>query len=109
MAFTASNSFVVKNVLLFTGHEFIQDGFVVVQDGKVTALGTGDPPNYDGIPTISKPGDTLLPGFIDSHIHALSGNTESIEQSLRFGVTTVCDMHNDHEHIAKLTKVSYPR
>jgi imidazolonepropionase-like amidohydrolase len=47
----------------------------------------------------------IIPGLIDAHIHALAGNTNSVEQSLRFGVTTVCDMHNEVEDIMRLKQV----
>lgn len=54
---------------------------------------------------MSRPGNTLIPGLIDSHIHALGGNNQGIEQSLRFGVTKVCDMHNDPKDNARLSMV----
>jgi cytosine/adenosine deaminase-related metal-dependent hydrolase len=77
-----------------------------VSVGLIKEVGTGQYGSTSTIPRISKPGHTLLPGLIDSHIHALNGNVLAIEQPLRFGVTTVCDMHNEAVHIAKLKKVS---
>jgi imidazolonepropionase-like amidohydrolase len=106
------DSFVLRDLCIFTGDSFIEaPAYVVVKEGKILDVGSGDYPvgslgENDSIPVISRPGSTLLPGLIDSHIHALGGNTYSIEQSLRFGVTTVCDMHNEPGNILKLKDVS---
>ena len=98
--------FIIKDVRIFTGDEFIEQGFVCFSGGYIQEIGTGE---YKGdvvsAYVISRPGDTLIPGLIDSHIHALAGNVQSIEQSLRFGVTTVCDMHNDPRDNEKLRTV----
>ena len=96
--------FVLTDVLVSTGDEFIEKGYVEVEGGNITRVGSGESTNTTNskTPIISKRGCTLLPGLIDSHIHGLGGNILSIEQSLRFGVTTVCDMHNEPQQIAKL-------
>lgn len=105
---SARMSILFENALIFSGEQFIERGFVLVQDGKIARLGEGDLSPQD-IPSdtqrISCKGTTLLPGLIDSHVHGLYGNVNVIEESLRFGVTTVMDMHNEPEHIAKLRKV----
>ena len=104
---THTNSFVLTDVLLFTGSSFISNALIVVDDGTIRYAGPNDPtipiPN---LPILSKSGYTLIPGLIDSHVHGLEGNVDSLAQSLRFGVTTVCDMHNDPRSILKLQKVS---
>ena len=103
----SSSSFVLADVCIFTGESFIQRGYVFVHKGLITRVGSGQCPDpAPGIPVISKPDHTLLPGLIDAHTHALNGNVLAIEQLLRFGVTTVCDMHNEANHIAKLKLVS---
>lgn len=97
---------IIKDVRIFTGDDFIEEGFVCFSNGCIVEIGKGQ--FQDGAhdaAIISRPGDTLIPGLIDSHIHALGGNVHSIEQSLRFGVTTVCDMHNDPRDNEKLRKV----
>ena len=102
-----TSSFALTNVLIFTGDTFIEKGYIEVEEGIMTGFGPGSYTDRSNSkkPVISKAGYTLLPGLIDSHIHGLGGNVLSIEQSLRFGVTTVCDMHNEPEQIAKLKKV----
>ena len=102
-----SEPLVFEDVYIFTGDDFIERGFVTVENGKVTQVGPGKCPNIPrSARKLSKPGFSLIPGLIDSHVHGLFGNERTIEQSLRFGVTTVFDMHNEPEHIAKLRKVS---
>jgi dihydroorotase-like cyclic amidohydrolase len=85
----------------------IANRFVVVKHSLITDVGSDKPVETDErhMLRISRPQITLIPGLIDVHIHALEGNTDSVEQSLRFGVTTVSDMHNEVEDIMRLKKV----
>jgi imidazolonepropionase-like amidohydrolase len=48
--------------------EPIEDGTVVVQDGKITAVGAGVAVP-DGVPVVAAAGSWVLPGFIDAHTH----------------------------------------
>ncbi|KAM0499050.1 hypothetical protein ACHAP8_005754 [Fusarium lateritium] len=101
------NTFIVEDIKIFDGHDFIVNGFVIIRDGLIVDVGSGKPDKCIGqhILRISRPQHTLIPGLIDAHIHALAGNTDSVEQSLRFGVTTVCDMHNEVEDIMRLKQL----
>ncbi|MGH2636830.1 MAG: amidohydrolase [Actinomycetota bacterium] len=47
--------------------------WVLVDDRHVQRVGTGDPPSADRI--VELPGATVLPGFVDSHVH-LTGTGE---------------------------------
>ncbi|KAI0157516.1 hypothetical protein GGR57DRAFT_511078 [Xylariaceae sp. FL1272] len=106
MSPTNCSSLLDKDVLLFTGDNLVENAYVLVQDGKIKQVGAGTAPILDKVQMISRPGYTVIPGLINAHVHALGGNVQSIEQSLRFGGTTVCDMHNDHHHNRKLTMLS---
>lgn len=98
-------SFIIRDVRIFTGEETIPDGFVHVQDGKIKAVGpSSDVPTTSTIKSYSKPNHTLLPGLIDCHIHADKANPIVLPQALRFGVTTVCEMHNELANVLKLKK-----
>jgi cytosine/adenosine deaminase-related metal-dependent hydrolase len=94
------SSFLVTNVRIFDGENSIECGSVLVREGRIAQVSAQEI-QYDG-QVYDKPGHTLLPGLIDSHIHADSGNVVALPQSLRFGVTTVCDMHNEWKNIEKL-------
>ncbi|KAK3690616.1 hypothetical protein LTR37_019060 [Vermiconidia calcicola] len=95
-------SFLLKDVRIFDGEDTIDNGSILVENGKITKVSPSSI-EYSG-PTFSKPGHTVLPGLIDVHIHADKGNEVALPQSLRFGVTTVCDMHNEWHNIEKLRK-----
>lgn len=95
-------SFLISNVRIFDGEKTIDSGSVLVENGKISKVSAS---SIDFAGTkISKPGHTLLPGLIDVHIHADKGNVNALPQSLRCGVTTVCDMANEWPNIQKLRK-----
>jgi guanine deaminase len=50
---------------------YIPDGLLVVEDGKIKALGNyvDLDAQYAGIPIIEHPNHLIVPGFIDTHIH----------------------------------------
>lgn len=103
----AGSTFIIKDVRLFTGEEEIKNGYVLVENGKVKSIGSSAPPSLGAnVKVISKPGHTLLPGFIDAHNHADGCNTNAIRQALRFGVTTFMDMHNEWPNVFTLRKQS---
>jgi imidazolonepropionase-like amidohydrolase len=97
-------TFVVRDVRVFTGEKTIEKGYVHVQDGKIKSVGTMQSAPHGSIKTYSKPGHTLIPGLIDCHIHADMADPEALPQALRFGVTTVCEMHNELSNVQKLKK-----
>ena len=100
-------SFMIKDARIFTGENVIQKGNVLVEHGIIKYVG-GDTPSTD-VPIVSGSGSTLIPGIIDAHVHADKGRVEALEQSLRFGVTTVLDMHNEPPNVAKLKKLAKER
>jgi cytosine/adenosine deaminase-related metal-dependent hydrolase len=102
----AATSFILDNVRIFTGINTIESGHVAVNNGIISAVSIGHPPTDVEVPVISKPGHTVVPGFIDSHIHADKGQEIALYQSLKFGVTTVMDMHNETVNVHKLKKVA---
>lgn len=95
-------SFLITNVRIFDGEKTIDSGSVLVEGGKISKV-SASPISFSGT-KISQPGHTLLPGLIDVHIHANGANEFALPQSLRCGVTTVCDMHNEWPNILKLRK-----
>lgn len=90
----------MADVRIFDGQVVIDGGSVLVSGGKISKV-SPTPIDFDG-PIISKPGHTLLPGFIDAHVHVDFGNESGLSQGLRFGVTTQCDLGNAPFQIEKL-------
>ncbi|OQU98886.1 hypothetical protein CLAIMM_04598 [Cladophialophora immunda] len=89
------NSFIIKDVCLFDGDKVVENSSVLVENGIITEV--GDIVSKDGIPVVCEPGHTLVPGLIEAHCHPY-GNVKLPEQCFRFGITTLMDMHNVHEH-----------
>ncbi len=85
----AGRPLVFKDVAVFDGQKYIPQSTVIIEGSKITAVGTkiAVPGNAE---VIDGKGLTLLPGFIDSHVHAFSQG--ELRRSLMFGVTTVMDM-----------------
>ena len=94
------SSFLLRDVRIFDCEDAIERGSVLVENGKISRVSSSSI-DYAGT-TYSKPGHTVLPGLIDVHIHADKGNEVALPQSLRLGVTTVCDMQNEFYNIQKL-------
>ncbi len=100
-------SFMIKDARIFTGEDVLECGNVLVENGIIKYVGN-DAPNTD-VRIVSGSGSTLIPGLIDAHIHADKGKVLAVEQALRFGVTTVLDMHNEPVNVAKLKKIAKER
>ncbi len=102
-----ANSFAVTNVRVFDGEKTIEKTTVLVQQGKIAAIGN-EVKIPDGTPQYEGAGKTLLPGLIDSHTHTYG---DAQKDALRFGVTTEMDMFTDWHQLAaaKKQRESYGR
>ena len=67
-------------------------GWVAVDGGRVTALGTGVPP--DGATRVDLDGDWLAPGFVDVHVHGgAGGDVMADDPAARVAVRRVHAQH----------------
>ena len=80
-------NFAVVDVTVFDGEEFRPHRDVRVEDGRIRAVGQRLR-LPDDLPRVDGRGHTLLPGLIDAHTHTYG---MVLNDSLRFGVTTVFD------------------
>jgi dihydroorotase-like cyclic amidohydrolase len=94
-------SFIIKDVRLFDGDTVHEKTSIVVENGKIKAV--GGEVTTSGVPVFSRPGHTLLPGLIDSHAHPYREARLS-EQAFRFGITTLMDMHNTSDNAIQQKK-----
>ena len=104
-----ASTLLIENARVFTGVHLLPMSSVLIVDGLVAALDPSLSEIPANIPTINAAGKTLLPGLIDAHIHANNGQVLAIEQALKFGVTTVLDMHNEPQHVHALKEVARER
>ncbi|OTB17651.1 hypothetical protein K445DRAFT_315397 [Daldinia sp. EC12] len=103
-----SPTFLIKDVRIFDGEKDIPSGSVLVENGLIKQVVEGSLKASDAsIIVISKPGHTLIPGLIDGHVHAhVDEENSALKQSLKFGLTTVCDMHQEAENLSKLRELA---
>lgn len=77
-----------------TGSDPIPDGVIVIDGERILSVGPSTqveiPP---GTPTIDVQGATILPGFINAHVH-LAYDRDTLEAWAQGGVTTVRDLGN---------------
>ena len=77
---------VISNVRVFDGEILTTPANVVIEDGYIKSVGAEVPADSD---VIDGEGKTLLPGFIDTHIHIDS--RDNCVQAVKYGVTTLID------------------
>ncbi|HUP65321.1 MAG TPA: amidohydrolase family protein [Thermoanaerobaculia bacterium] len=120
---TGKIALVGARIITMRGNEVIEDGTVVVERNRITAIG---PRASVAVPSdarrIDVAGKTIIPGLIDVHWHGSMGDDEIIPEqswvnlaSLAFGVTTIHDPSNDtseifaHSEMARAGRVLGPR
>jgi N-acetylglucosamine-6-phosphate deacetylase len=67
---------VLAHARVVTPGGVLDDGWVSIADGRIAAIGAGDPPAEAGTAT-DLAGAWLLPGFIDLHVHGGGGHDAS--------------------------------
>ena len=70
-----AGTFVFKNATVWTSGPagIIENGYVVIDDGKIVSVGAGEPSNLPaGFHTVDLEGKHISPGIIDAHSHIAS-------------------------------------
>lgn len=80
--------FAIEHVRVFDGVVKLEDQTVLVENGRVAAVGKGVRAPK-GAPVFDGAGRTLLPGLVDAHTHVFF---DAAKDALAFGVTTELDM-----------------
>lgn len=96
---SAQAALVIRNVNYFDGEQLVGPTTVVVQNGTISGLGDDAEVPADA-EVMDGTGMTLLPGLIDTHVHAFT--PQMLAQALMFGVTTVLDMFTDEGFAAQM-------
>lgn len=76
-------SIAITNVKVFDGNALTEERTVVIDNGVISDATTADT-------MVDGQHGTLLPGFIDSHVHL--SNVADLEQGTQWGCTTMLDM-----------------
>ena len=82
-------SFVLRNLNVFDGVELHTNKIVVVVNGRIETI-TDSGEDWSDLRSIDGQGGTLLPGLMDAHTHTYA--LTQLQDSLRFGITTIFDM-----------------
>jgi imidazolonepropionase-like amidohydrolase len=98
----ASGTFVVRDVRLFDGARVTEHRSVVVRDGVIADIGGAELAVPAGARVVEGRGRTLMPGFIDAHVHLSDSADADLRQALAFGVTTVLDMFSGGERYERI-------
>ncbi|MCU0975227.1 MAG: amidohydrolase family protein [Steroidobacteraceae bacterium] len=91
-------AFAIRGARVFDGEQVLPKATVLVRDGRIEAVGR----NLEipaGVAIIEAAGRTLLPGLIDSHVHAWGS---ALVDALNFGVTTTLGMFGDPAMLREL-------
>jgi len=93
------STLLINNANLITPTQLIENGWLAIHDGVISAFGAGHAPSFPDIAqVIDATGQYLAPGFIDLHVHggvgheAMDANPESLRAMAqlyaRHGVTS---------------------
>jgi imidazolonepropionase-like amidohydrolase len=97
---TVTNEFLIRDARIFDGSKVISRGDVWVRDGRIRAVGRHlDVPSP--VRVIDATGETLLPGLIDAHVHAMGLDT-ALRSALALGITTELDMGASPRYAARI-------
>jgi imidazolonepropionase-like amidohydrolase len=91
----------IRNVRVFDGERVYEHRSVLLKDGTIAEIG-GVNLRVPGATVISGEGRTLLPGFIDAHVHIPLDAEAALEQGIALGVTTQLDMYSSPEKLIKI-------
>jgi len=97
---------IIRAVRVFDGTRVLEADSIAVRGGVIEAVGV-DLAATRGVPVVDGAGAMLVPGLIDSHVHALY--PENLAQALAFGVTTELDMFCPPPHLQELRQVAAAR
>ncbi len=93
------DSLVIANGKVFAETGILDNGYVLVSDGRIAAIESGFPPESFSGRYIDAEGRNISPGFIDMHTHGIldvdfmdssfSGTEKALQAYAEFGVTRI--------------------
>jgi len=70
---SSAQDLVIANARIVVGNgQVIERGSIVVRDGRIAAVGSGNPTAPGGTQTIDATGFSVMPGFMDGHRHLVT-------------------------------------
>ncbi len=69
-----TTAYLVHNARIIAPGQILAPGWMLIQDGIIQAMGRGDAPQFEFAAPVNANGHTLMPGFIDVHVHGAVGH-----------------------------------
>jgi imidazolonepropionase-like amidohydrolase len=88
---TRSDGLLLTAPRVFDGHRILTDTAVLIRGERIVSIGPPGSIRATGARRIDLPGATILPGFIDLHVH-IGARGIPFDRVLRHGVTTVREL-----------------
>lgn len=74
--------------------QFLRDAWVLIEDGVIARVGTGEPPAVSGALTVDADGRLVTPGLVDAHTHLIFGGWRQNELGLKLHGKTYLEIQN---------------
>ncbi|MFC5530901.1 N-acetylglucosamine-6-phosphate deacetylase [Cohnella yongneupensis] len=97
MTLGSDNKFLVVNARIVTTDRMIDNGWLQVRDGIIERIGdnsVGDAPHDSAYAIVDAEGGSLLPGFIDVHVHGGAGH--DFMDADAEGLRAITEFHSRH-------------
>ncbi len=86
--------YLIYNASIMTPAGCIAPGWLATQNQSIMMVGRGEPPDLESHTTIDAAGLTVLPGFIDLHVHG--GNGYECMDASPDGIRTLAEFYGRH-------------
>jgi imidazolonepropionase-like amidohydrolase len=94
----------IRDVRVFDGERVLEHRSILIEQGRITVVGAANL-RHKAAEIIDGRGQTLMPGFIDAHVHVANNADGALRQALELGVTTVFDMFTVPVTLTKLKRI----
>lgn len=74
--------------------QILKDAWVLIQDGVIDRVGTGEPPSLSGVRVLDAGGNLVTPGLVDAHTHLIFGGWRQNELGLKLHGKTYLEIQN---------------
>ena len=74
--------------------KFLKDAWVLIEDGVIAAVSTGEAPAADGAEIVDAEGHLVTPGLVDAHTHLIFGGWRQNELGLKLHGASYLDIQN---------------
>lgn len=74
--------------------QILKDAWVLIQDGVIARVGTGEAPSVSGAQVVDANGNLVTPGLVDAHTHLIFGGWRQNELGLKLHGKTYLEIQN---------------